>query len=333
MPPLKEVISYKNFEKCNDVDIEVGLGIYDNPSRQLQDIAKLNITAGNTFIIGSSQYGKTNLLQTIVRGLAENYSPHEVNIYILDFASMILKAMNSLNHVGGVVTSSEDEKLKNFIKMINNEIAYRKEVLSKAGISSFSSYKEAGFSDLPQILIMIDNFIGFRELYGKYDDEFLNICREGISVGISVIITTSQTNGIGYKYLSNFANRIGLYCNDSSEYSSIFERCRIKPRNIPGRGLIEIDKTVYEYQTYLGFEGTKEIDRVNNMKSFINAVNERYKDNRAKIIPEIPKVLTSEYLVTNYNTEKLKPYMVPVGLNYSTVDLVPLNLAEIGSLY
>ena len=67
LPPLKEVISYKNFEKCNDVDIEVGLGIYDNPSRQLQDIAKLNITAGNTFIIGSSQYGKTNLLQTIVR--------------------------------------------------------------------------------------------------------------------------------------------------------------------------------------------------------------------------------------------------------------------------
>lgn len=330
MPPLKEVISYKNFEKCNDVDIEVGLGIYDDPSRQLQDIAKLNITAGNTFIIGSSQYGKTNLLQTIVRGLAENYSPQEVNIYILDFASMILKTLNSLNHVGGVVTSSEDEKLKNFIKMINSEITYRKEVLSKAGISSFSSYKEAGFSDLPQILIMVDNFIGFRELYGKYDDEFLNICRECISVGISVIITTSQTNGIGYKYLSNFANRIGLYCNDSSEYSSIFDRCRMQPRNIPGRGLIEIDKTVYEYQTYLGFEGTKEIDRVNNMKSFINAVNERYKDNRAKIIPEIPKVLTSEYVVTNYNTEKLKPYMVPVGLNYSTVDLVPLNLAEIG---
>ena len=154
MPPLKEVISYKNFEKCNDVDREVGLGIYDDPSRQLQDIAKLNITAGNTFIIGSSQYGKTNLLQTIVRGLAENYSPQEVNIYILDFASMILKTLNSLNHVGGVVTSSEDEKLKNFIKMINNEIAYRKEVLSKAGISSFSSYKEAGFSDLPQILIL-----------------------------------------------------------------------------------------------------------------------------------------------------------------------------------
>ena len=86
----------------------------------------------------------------------------------------------------------------------------------------------------------------------------------------------------------------------------------------------------YEYQTYLGFEGTKEIDRVNNMKSFIKAVNERHKDSRAKIIPEIPKVLSSEYLVTNYNADKLKPYMVPVGLNYSTVDLVPLNLAEIG---
>lgn len=330
LPSLEESISYTKFRTTNVVGIEIAIGIYDDPSHQLQDRVRLDLTSGNTFIVGSSQYGKTNLLQTIIRGLADGYSPAEVNIYILDFASMILRSLSDLNHVGGVVTSSEDEKMKNFIKMINTEIAYRKEKLSKAGISSFSSYKEAGFKDLPQIVVIIDNFIGFRELYMQYDDDFLNICREGISVGISIIITTLQTTGIGYKYLSNFANKIGLYCNDSSEYGSIFDRCRMQPKNVPGRGLIELDKVIYEYQTYLGFEGEKEIDRVRNMKAFVENINKEYINIKAKQIPEIPKVLTSNYISNNFNVNTLKPYEISIGLDYDTVDLVTINLMDIG---
>jgi len=83
--------------------------------------------------VGASQYGKTNLLQVLLKGLAVNYTPEEVNIYILDFASMILKTFEEMNHVGGVITSSEDEKLKNFFKMMNEEIYRRKDILSKIG--------------------------------------------------------------------------------------------------------------------------------------------------------------------------------------------------------
>ena len=37
-------------------------------------------------IIGSAQSGKTNLLQTIIRGVAEKFNtPQEVNLYIIDF--------------------------------------------------------------------------------------------------------------------------------------------------------------------------------------------------------------------------------------------------------
>ena len=91
-----------------------------------------------------------------------------------------------------------------------------------------------------------------------------------------------------------------------------------------------MDKCIYEYQTYLAFEGSKEIDRVNNMKKFIEGINKLYVNERAKIIPEIPKVLTSDYLNNNYNVSALAPYVIPVGLNYSTVDLVALDLCKIG---
>lgn len=333
LPALPDIIRFSELQKPdkNLYCTEIAIGLYDDPSHQLQDLVKLNITQGHTFIVGSAQFGKTNLLQTIVRALGEKYSPSEVNIYILDFASLILKSFAGLNHVGGIITASDDDRLKLFIKMMNHEIAHRKEILSKLGLSSFGSYKEAGYHDLPQFVIIIDNFTSFKELYGEYDDDMLHICREGIAVGISVIIANLQTTSIGYKYLSNFQNRIALNCNDTNEYSNLFDRCRMKPKNVQGRGFIQIDKTVYEYQNFLGFDGEKEIDRVNDMKLFIEKVNSKYLE-KAKQIPELPRVLTLEHINNNYSMNSLKPYEVPYSLDYEQVELMTINLLKVGTL-
>lgn len=332
LPPLKETINYGEinaYDKRDKVFIESIIGIYDDPSQQLQDIVTVNHTQENMIILGSSQYGKTNLLQTIIRDISMNYSPKDVNIYILDFASRILKNFEKLNHVGGVITANDDEKLKNFIKLVNTEIESRKEILSSMGISSFASYRESGFSDIPQIVIIIDNYLAIMELYPQYEDDILKFTREGISCGVSIILATAQMQGIGYKYLSSFSRRIALYCNDSSMYSSVLDRVDrdMYLRSIPGRGLVEIEKNLYEYQTYLAFEGEKEIDRVNNMKEFIASVNDKYREYKAKRIPEIPNVLTDEYLEDNYviPTEK---YVIPIGINYNSIELISIDLLK-----
>lgn len=318
LPSLESVINYEFMARKAQVetDINVCLGIYDDPSNQLQDTLFNNITQNNTFILGSSQYGKTNLLQDMIKGIAMQYTPDEVNIYILDFASMILKTFESLNHVGGVITASDDEKLKNFFKMMRSEIDKRKAILSEMGLSSFSAYRDCGNRELAQIVIMVDNMTALRELYLVNEDNFLPICREGLSVGISVVVTNQQMVGMGYKYLSNFSNRIAFFCNDSGEYSTLFGHCKMKCRNIPGRGICEIDKTLYEFQSYLAFEGEKEIDRVKAVKEFIADINERYTDQMAKKIPEIPEILT-EKLAAQY---EYKPgYNIFVGLDYKTI--------------
>ena len=332
LPPLPDLIYLKDAVSSskNPLATEVELGLYDDPTRQLQETVKINLQDANIFIVGSSQFGKTSLLQTIIKSVADTYSPEEVNIYIMDFASMILKNFESLKHVGGVVTSSEDEKLKNFIKMILKEIAKRKEILSNLGISSFASYREAGFKDLPHIVIMLDNFTAFKELYPDMEEAFVNICREGIAVGITVIMANPQTTGVSYKYMTNFGRKIGLYCNDSGEYGMLFDRCRMQPKNVPGRALISIDKVIYEYQTYLAFEGEKEIERVANMKLFIEEMNSKYPGKGAKVIPEIPKLLDMNYINNNYNLSNLKEYEVPIGLNYATIELETINLANVG---
>ena len=327
LSPLKENIPYNTNYYYNGL---ISLGIYDDPDAQYQGEALKNIEDSNMMVIGASQTGKTNLLQLIIRELATFKTPKEVNFYIMDFGSMILKNFDMLNHVGGVIVSSEEEKLKNLIKLLMNEINTRKEKLLSVGVSSFSAYLEAGFSDFPHIYVMLDNFPVFRELYSeKYEDDLLYLIREGVTYGITFVITSPSTSGLGYKYMSNFSEYIALTCNDSGEYSNLFDRCRMEPKNTPGRILFSIDKRIYEAQTYLAFEGEKEIDRINAIRNFIQKCNTKFTD-KAKRIPEVPEELTDTYIRNNYDINVKET--IAVALSYQTVEPVFISIFNMPQL-
>ncbi len=315
---------------ANRYDVE--LGVYDDPENQYQGEYTIDLGSNNLMIIGASRSGKTNVLQTIIRSLSTKYTPEEVAIYVVDFASMVLRNFDSLHHVGGVVCASEDEKLKNLFKLLHTEIESRKEKLMSVGVSSFTAYKESGKKDLPLIVLMIDNLTALKELYFQDDDELLTLCREGLTVGVSVVIANSQTAGIGYKYLSNFSARVALFCNDSNEYNALFDHCRERLDSIPGRCIIEIDKTHYECQSYLAFQGEKEIDRVQEIKSYIAQTNGQHLHAMAKRIPLIPASLTKEYMVGEFGGRMKKEFSVVAGLDYATVTPYVLDFAALGVL-
>ena len=334
LPSLGTTIDFE--EDCynaeNNGTFRVEIGIYDDPDNQYQGGYSIDLLTNNLMLIGSAQTGKTNILQNIIRSLSTQYSPKEVNIYIIDFASMVLKNFEKLNHVGGVVCPSEDEKLKNLFKLLNTEIEERKEKLISVGVSSFSAYREAGQTELPLIVLIIDNLTVLKELYFQDDDELLKLCREGLTVGISIVIANAQTAGIGYKYLSNFSSRIALFCNDSNEYSSLFDHCSERIENIPGRCIVELDKNHYECQSYLAFKGEKEIDRVKDIKQYISEVNASNRHSMAKRIPLIPASLTKEFMVDQFSNYMEDRFSVVTGLDYATVTPYVLDFANAGLL-
>ena len=334
LPALEEVIDFPVKQKADpgSVDIVADIGIFDDPDNQYQGQFSVNLTNQNLMIIGSSQSGKTNLLQNIIRSVSTKYSPDEVSIYVLDFASMVLKNFDKLNHVGGVVTASEDEKLKNLFKLLNTEIESRKEKLISVGVSSFSAYKEAGKTDLPQILLIIDNLTALKELYFQDDDVLLTMCREGLSVGISIIIANSQTAGIGYKYLSNFSGRIALFCNDSNEYNSLFDHCSERLDNIPGRCIVDIEKRHLECHTYLAFKGDKEFERVADIRAFIADTNAKNRGKMARIIPVIPASLNERYIEEQFGNYMQTRFQVVAGLDYATVSPYLVDFSNLGLL-
>lgn len=334
LPSLKDCIDFvssfavEDNKGCYNVEI----GIYDDPDNQYQGVYSVDLGSSNLMIIGSAQSGKTNVLQNIIRSLSTKYTPEEATIYIIDFASMVLKNYEKLNHVGGVVCASEDEKLKNLFKLLRTEIEVRKEKLMSIGVSSFAAYKETSAQDLPLIVLIIDNLTALKELYFQDDDGLLNLCREGLAVGVSVVIANAQTAGIGYKYLSNFSARIAMFCNDSNEYSTLFEHCRERIDNVSGRCIVEIYNKHYECQSFLSFKGEKEIDRVEAIKTYISEINSINKQSFAKKIPLIPALLTKGFMIEQFGKLMEEKFSIVIGLDYASVTPHVLDFATVGLL-
>lgn len=334
LPELKERIEFP--DRRTDISSEtkqgiiIEIGIADDPERQKQTVVYLNVSEKNTMIIGSAQTGKTNLLLTIVRSITERYTPQEVNFYVIDFASMILKNFEGIRHCGGVVCSNEDEKLKNLFKLLFQMLDERRERMLAAGVGSFTAYREAGYTDLPYLILIVDNLTALKELYFNDDDSLIRLSREGLAVGISIIVANPQTAGIGYKYLSNFAERIAFFCNDAAEYSTLFEQGKQSLSRIQGRCFIEKERRVLESQIFIPFSGEREIDRIHAMCQYVDIKN-MAAEGRAVRIPIIPKMITMSDLEEQFQIERI-PYKIPCGLNYATVMPFYLHLDKMGVL-
>lgn len=329
LPPLPDIIPYTNYLRdTGGMDIVVPVGVVDDPARQTQYIETINVTQSNLFVLGSAKSGKTNLLETIIRGLTTLYTPEDVNIYIMDFASMFLKSYEQLVHVGGVVTATEDEKLKALLKLLQQTIQERRTFLAEQGLGSFAAYRESGARGIPQIVVILDNWIAFKNQFAEFEDAFINISRECLAAGISLIVTTSQSGGSGYKLISNFATRTAFYCNDSSDYSFLFEGCRLRIPSIAGRAMIEHGKQYYVCQYYQAFDAEKEYERISRIKEYIAETNKLYANCFVKLIPEMPENVDEEYLSPIYHFSPEHPFSMPLGIDYEDICLQTIDLEK-----
>lgn len=329
LPPLASKIHFENriSERNMSEYLFVPFGVYDDPDHQYQGEVIVDLSSNHLLIIGSPQYGKTNMLQLAIRYAATNYSPEEAVFYILDCSSRILKNYEKLAHVGGVVLASEEDRMKYFMKMIFREMEERKDLLAELGLSSFAAYREAGYREKPLIIVMLDNYTAFRELFEEYENSILSLLHDGITTGITLCVTNGQTSGINFRIRSAFTKKIALYCNDNGEYTTLLERCRMEPDNIVGRGLVEIDKRIFEFQSYLCFEGEKEINRIDSMKKFIDSVNSRYPGLKARQLPVMPATVTVKFLQDTFSMDTNGTYIVPLGMDYGTMEPVTIDLS------
>ena len=275
----------------------VPVGWLDDPDQQAIHALNIDLIGKNTLIVGKSQMGKTNLLVVILRWLAENIGPSNAAVYALDFNTYTLKSMQELSVVGGVVTEREEERLKNLIKLLYRVIVQRRMQFDAVRVQNYAAYRNLR-GDMPIIVVMIDNYAVFQELYNdQFGDDLLNLIRDGTSYGITFIVTVQHTSSMPYKLNYFFTQRIALPLSDKSDYAQVIDGCRLSLPDTPGRALVAMNRMFYEGQIFEAFSGKNEAQKVELTRAFVDAHNS---GPRARQIPGVPDELNLEYLRDNY---------------------------------
>lgn len=333
LPSVPTNIRTESLDYCskNEDGYIVPFGLYDDPEMQKQGFAVVDVSRDNIYVVGSAQMGKTIFLQTIAYGLIRKYTSEQINMYMIDCGSMMLKIFEGAYHVGGVVLSNEEEKCKNLFKLLNTSVVERKKVLSGRGVGNFVSYLEAGFTDMPQIVVMIDNYAAFKEYFPEQNELINSLTREAQGVGISFIVTSATSNAMNYRTQANFGKKLALNCNDDGEYSNMFGHCKMTPRDNPGRGLYMVEKRILEFQTAMFGKSNKEAERSMELKDYIVKKNME-STKKAPSIPMVPEKLTLN-MIMNDNIELFRTMsIIPIGMEFNTVEYNFIDLGARGSL-
>ena len=286
------------------------IGEFDDPNNQRQDLLTINLTTdGNTSIYGSSGSGKELLLSSMIYSLITNHTPEEVNIYIIDYGSGTLGSFRNAPHIGDFVLPTDEDKIANVFKMLDNELEKRKKLFVNYN-GDYQNYITGSDDKVPYILLFINNYDVFQDSL-DYEEVINKISRECFKYGIILIASINTTSGMRYKLRQNFKSNITLQFNDEDDYSMIIGNTRkLYPSPIFGRGLVKLDE-IYEFQTAHIFTD----DEINiKLPEVINELNEKYA-NKAHHIPTVPDIV---------RIDDIKEYLrdlkgVPVGINKDTI--------------
>jgi DNA segregation ATPase FtsK/SpoIIIE, S-DNA-T family len=245
---LDNVKQKYNVPNENSYVLNPVIGEYDDPARQQQCLLRLPLTEeGNTIIYGVAGSGKTTFINTMVYSLMHEHTPDEVNIYLLDFASETLRAFAKAPHVGDVILSFENEKINNLFKMLYVEIENRKKLFADYG-GDHASFIRATGEKMPSIVVAINNFAAFTEMYEDQEAAVSFLSREGIKYGIYFILTALGTGSVRFRLLQNFKQHLVLQLNDDADYSTLVGKTEgLYPSKFKGRGLVKRD-AIYEFQ-------------------------------------------------------------------------------------
>ena len=328
LSPIPATIYLDDIRKKYSVKNEDGIinpviGEYDDPSRQMQNVKTLNLTSGgNTIIYGNASSGKETLISTMIYDIITNYTPESVGIYILDFGSETMKIFKDSPHVGDVLFVNDAEKIARFLMMLRKELKERKQILSDYN-GDYNLYKKKTHKIMQTIVIILNNYEVFSENYAnQYDDILEILLREGNKYGYVFIFTTGTTNGIRYRTIQNFRQRIVLQMNKDSDYSNIFDYLgKKRPTRLFGRGLINpAERVYYEFQTA---KICKDEEWNEKIIETIEKLNSRA-TTRTKEIEVVPELVTIKDMAS-YLTGIDK---FPIGISNKNITPCLINLEK-----
>ncbi len=205
---------------------------------------------------GTTGAGKSELLRTLVAGLAATTSPTALNFVLVDYkGGSAFDACGLLPHTVGLVTDLDEHLAKRALSCLDAELRYREERLRTAGVSDITAFPRSDTDPLPRLLVAIDEFAALAKELPEFIDALVGIAQRGRSLGVHLLLATQRPSGVISENIKANTNlRIALRMQDVADSVDVIgcSDAAAIGRSQPGRGLARFGPSdVVAFQTAL----------------------------------------------------------------------------------
>ena len=204
-------------------------------------------------LIGATGSGKSELLRTLVLGLAATHSSEILNLVLVDFkGGATFLGMDRLPHTSAMITNLADELplVDRMQDSLNGELIRRQELLRQSGLPSQFEYEKARASGqqlapFPTLFIVVDEFSELLASKPEFMDLFVSIGRLGRSLGVHLLLASQRLDeGRTHRVEGHLSYRIALRTFSSMESRNVIGvASAYELPSEPGNGYLKIDTT------------------------------------------------------------------------------------------
>ncbi len=212
--------------------IDIPLG--KSGATKRQHLALGRGTSQHVLVAGRTGSGKSTLLHALIVNVALNYSPDEVELYLIDFKKGVefkVYATEALPHAAVVAIESEREFGISVLQRLDAEIKARADRFRDAGVADLAGYRNApGTPPMPRILLIVDEFQEFFVEEDKLAQEAAlvldRLVRQGRAFGVHVHLGSQSLGGayaLARTTLGQMAIRVALQCAEGDAHLILSE--------------------------------------------------------------------------------------------------------------
>ncbi len=207
-------------------------------------------------IAGTTGAGKSELLQSLIVGLAVTHHPHLVNFVLVDFkGGAAFKAFEHMPHTVGMVTDLSGKLTERALVALKSELKRREHVLSHANAKKIAEYQAmraqnpSAYEPLPNLFIVIDEFAELAKEHPTFMEGLVSVVQKGRSLGVHLILATQKPTGtVNQNIWSNLKFRICLRVSSLQDSRDMLGRSEaaLLPSTIPGRAYFQIGSEIFD---------------------------------------------------------------------------------------
>ncbi len=238
--------------------LRVAMGIMSN-----DEIRRLYFKADGDgvhgMVAGATGSGKSELLMTMILGLAVDYDPSIVNFALIDYkGGAAFEPFKNLPHCVDIVTNLGGAAVNRMFRAVQAELNRRQAINTYTESKHIVDYRQRGLhlmdpedfkarfghekTPYPHLFIIVDEFAEMMEGNAEFKEQLNSITRLGRALGVVLILAAQRPTGVTDQMRANIKMKLSLRVETREESSEMLRRpdAAYLPPGIPGRGYLQI---------------------------------------------------------------------------------------------